>query len=550
MKLINIKIGIRLLVAFGVVTLISMLTDILAMRGLAGVQANLEKIVTVNNVKMDLNHDMAAAVHIESRVVRTMVLLEDRAEIDRQQLKLTSAFKSYDEKWAALQKFVPTEAARPVRARIQQGAEQARPLIEKLVVLARANQDKEATALLLSDVIPITNRWLDAIEENISLQEKANANEYLAAVESYQQALNTLILAAVVAILLSAVLAWAITRSITQPMNAAIGAAEGVADGDLTVPLLAVGRDESARLVSTLITMQAKLSAMVSGVRGNAGSLATASEQIAQGNHDLSARTEQQASSLEETAASMEELSATVQSNAEYAKEANQLALAASEVAAQGGEVVAQVVDTMRGINQSSREIADIIGVIDSIAFQTNILALNAAVEAARAGDQGRGFAVVATEVRSLAGRSAQAAKEIKTLIGASVERVEQGTLLVDKAGATMKEVVHSIQKVTMLMGDISAASREQSQGVAEVGEAIMQMDQVTQQNAAMVEEMAAAASSLNQQAQELVATVAVFTLTGDAVGRHSPALERLPVGKHKTEHTAPRMVLSAPSPT
>lgn len=548
MKLTNIKIGSRLLFAFAMVTLVSVVTDVLAIRGLSGVQANLEKIVTVNNVKMDLNNDMAKAVHIESRVVRTMVLLEDRNEMDRQQLKLTSALQTYDEKWAALQRFNPSETARAIRARIQQGAEQTRPLIGKLVVLAQSNQDAEATELLMKELIPAANQWLDAIDENISLQEEANALEYQAALESYQQALHTLILAAGVSVLLSVLLAWGITRSITLPMNAAIGAAEGVAKGDLTVRLEPVGRDESARLVNTLITMQAKLNQLVSGVRGNAGSLATASEQIAQGNQDLSSRTEQQASALEETAASMEELSATVQSNADYAKEANQLALEASAVAAQGGEVVAQVVDTMKGINQSSREIADIIGVIDSIAFQTNILALNAAVEAARAGDQGRGFAVVATEVRSLAGRSAQAAKEIKTLIGASVERVEQGTLLVDKAGSTMTEVVNSIQKVTMLMGDISAASREQSQGVAEVGEAIMQMDQVTQQNAAMVEEMAAAAASLNHQAQELVAAVAVFTLSDDSSVQHIAAMTMQPAGKRKAERSAPRIALTAPA--
>jgi methyl-accepting chemotaxis protein len=328
-------------------------------------------------------------------------------------------------------------------------------------------------------------------------------------------------------------------------MNAAVEAAQGVAEGDLTVPLQAVGRDESAKLVQTLQTMQGRLSDIVSEVRTNAASLAKASEQIAQGNQDLSARTEKQASALEQTAASMEQLSATVQSNAEYAKEANQLAISASAVAALGGEVVAEVVNTMRDINASSHQIADIISVIDGIAFQTNILALNAAVEAARAGDQGRGFAVVATEVRSLAGRSAQAAKEIKTLIGASVERVEHGTELVDKAGTTMTEVVQAIQKVTVLVGDISAASREQSQGVSEVGEAIMQMDQVTQQNAAMVEEMAAAAASLNSQAQQLVSTVSVFTLNESAGHGGGPTAGLLPARTRKAERAEDRPALA-----
>lgn len=548
MTLTQIKIGNRLLLAFGMVTLISMVTDILAMHSLAGVQANLEKIVMVNNVKMDLNNDMAKAVHIENRVIRTLVLLDDDAEMRRQKPKLEAAQKMYKESWDALQKFPPSETGRALRTKIQQGYEQSNPLIEKLSALALANQDKEATQLLITDVIPATTRWLDAIEENIDIQQKANADEYAAALSSYESARNTLIAAAVVSVLISFAFAWTITRSITKPLNDAIEAAEGVAEGDLTVSLAAVGRDESARLVGTLIAMQQKLSGIVSGVRENAGSLATASEQIAQGNQDLSSRTEQQASALEQTAASMEQLSATVQSNAEYAKEANQLAIDASAVAAHGGEVVARVVDTMKGINESSRQIADIISVIDGIAFQTNILALNAAVEAARAGDQGRGFAVVATEVRSLAGRSAQAAKEIKSLIGASVDRVEQGTLLVDQAGATMTEVVSSIKKVTVLMGDISAASREQSQGVSEVGEAIQQMDQVTQQNAAMVEEMAAAAASLNAQAQELVATVSVFTLSDRDVNFEPPTSTQKALQTRKFPRSDSLAITSGPS--
>jgi methyl-accepting chemotaxis protein len=502
----------------------------------------------VNNVKSELNSKLERAIHIENRVVRTLVILEDRAEIERQAQKIAAARKLYADSWAALQKFTPSEAARPIRAQIQQGEERAKPLFEKVIALAKAGQDREATELLLTGLIPVSNQWLEAIEENVVLQKKLNEAAFEAAQESYADAQNVLIAAALLSLVLSAGLAWVITRSITQPMNAAVEAAQGVAEGNLTVPLQAVGQDESAKLVHTLQTMQGKLSDIVSEVRINAASLATASEEIAQGNQDLSARTEKQASALEQTAASMEQLSATVQSNAEYAKEANQLAISASAVAAQGGEVVAEVVNTMKGINESSRQIADIISVIDGIAFQTNILALNAAVEAARAGDQGRGFAVVATEVRNLAGRSAQAAKEIKTLIGASVERVEHGTDLVDKAGTTMTEVVQAIQKVTVLMGDISAASREQSQGVSEVGEAIMQMDQVTQQNAAMVEEMAAAAASLNSQAQQLVSTVSIFTLNESASHSGGNTEAVLPARTRKAERAESRPVLGGPS--
>jgi methyl-accepting chemotaxis protein len=285
-----------------------------------------------------------------------------------------------------------------------------------------------------------------------------------------------------------------------------------IADGDLAVDVPLKPGDDSS-LLHAIKSMRDRFAHIVGEVRIGSESVATASGEIAQGNNDLSARTEQQASALEATASSMEQLSATVKQNADNAGQANQLAQSASTVAIQGGKVVNQVVETMKGINESSRKISDIIQVIDGIAFQTNILALNAAVEAARAGEQGRGFAVVASEVRSLAGRSAEAAKEIKALINASVERVEHGSALVDQAGSTMTEVVSSIRRVTDIMGEISAASVEQSTGVSQVGQAVTRMDQSTQQNAALVEEMAAAASSLRTQAQELVQTVAVFKL-------------------------------------
>lgn len=308
-----------------------------------------------------------------------------------------------------------------------------------------------------------------------------------------------------------------ITRSLLKQLGGeplyAVSITKRISQGDLSVDIALKPNDHSS-LLHAIKSMRDSFSGIVARVRQGSEGVSNASAEIAQGNNDLSARTESQASALEQTAASMEELSATVKQNADSARQANQLAQSASTVAVKGGEVVEQVVDTMKGINDASKKISDIIGVIDGIAFQTNILALNAAVEAARAGEQGRGFAVVASEVRSLAGRSAEAAKEIKSLINASVERVERGTALVDQAGATMTEVVSSIRRVTDIMGEISAASNEQSLGVSQVGEAVTQMDQVTQQNAALVEEMAAAASSLKSQAHELVQTVAVFKLS------------------------------------
>jgi methyl-accepting chemotaxis protein len=358
-----------------------------------------------------------------------------------------------------------------------------------------------------------------------------------------------------ITVLLCVVLALAIAQSIVRPLHRAVEVAKSVASGDLSGDIRVMGNSEITELMGALRDMQTSLVSVVSRVRHGAEGVANASAEIAQGNQDLSNRTESQASALEETAASMQELGSTVRTNADNARQANQQAQHASEVAAKGGEVVAEVVGTMRGINESSSKIADIIGVIDGIAFQTNILALNAAVEAARAGEAGRGFAVVASEVRNLAGRSAEAAKEIKNLIGASVERVEEGTRLVDQAGHTMTDVVGAIRRATDIMGEILAASVEQSSGVVQIGEAVSQIDQVTQQNAALVEEMAAAASALKQQAQDLVQVVSVFRLGTYEARSATPTAAVLPGKTAPLKRptpatlTAPRQVQNLPKP-
>ena len=406
---------------------------------------------------------------------------------------------------------------------------------EPNIRLIQNGEKEKAFSYLVDSTIPARNELLGILHETAQFQEAAlrgEIDEIRGTTLVIQRAMVSLVVAAVAGL---ALFAWHIARTLRRRMAASQAVAERVRDGDLGTAVHDDAHDEFSPLLAALADMQASLTRVVAQVRQNADRVATASAEIAQGNEDLSQRTEQQASALQQTAASMEQLSATVGRNADHARRAEQLAQGASRVATQGGDVVGQVVDTMKGINGSSRRIADIVGVIDGIAFQTNILALNAAVEAARAGEQGRGFAVVASEVRTLAGRSAEAAKEIKALIDASVGQVDRGTTLVDQAGVTMREIVGSIQRVTDIVAEISSASVEQSQGVAQVGIAVTDMDRTTQQNAALVEESAAAAASLNTQAQQLVEVVAVFRLadsdrragaSGDVPG-HGPTAGR-----------------------
>jgi methyl-accepting chemotaxis protein len=355
--------------------------------------------------------------------------------------------------------------------------------------------------------------YIEKMQALLDLQQAAIDTMAKSIEQNTAQARNTLTAIGVVALLFGAMFAVALTRSITRPVAQAKQLADAVAQGDLGHQLTIDGRDEIAELMQSLTSMNAGLRQMVASVRASTDNIGTASSEIATGNQDLSARTEQTASNLQQTASSMEQLTSAVKQSADSARQANQLATSAAEVAARGGVVVSHVVTTMDDINASSKKIFDIIGVIDGIAFQTNILALNAAVEAARAGEQGRGFAVVASEVRSLAQRSAEAAKEIKSLIGSSVEKVEGGSRLVADAGRTMEEIVSSVQRVSDMIGEITAAASEQSDGIGQVNGAVSQLDQMTQQNAALVEQSAAAAESLREQSSKLSEVVAVFKL-------------------------------------
>ena len=438
------------------------------------------------------------------------VTTRNTAALDKNIETITATWKAY---------MATTLTADEARLAETFAKDRARFVKEGLKPMAQALRDKNdavAERILSQELPALFEPVHKGITALTALQVDTAKQEYENAAARYAMVRNLVIVALVMGLAGAVAIGVAVSRGITRSLGAEPDAvrrvAEDVAAGDLSHDI-ALQPGDRGSVMAAMKRMCEQLATTVHTVRSNADSVATGSAQIAQGNQDLSSRTEEQASALEQTAASMEQLGSTVKQNADNARQANQLAQSASTVAVQGGEVVAQVVDTMKGINDSSRQIADIITVIDGIAFQTNILALNAAVEAARAGEQGRGFAVVAGEVRSLAQRSAEAAKEIKSLITASVERVEQGTALVDRAGATMQEVVASIRRVTDIMGEISAASTEQSAGVAQVGQAVTQMDQATQQNAALVEQSAAAADSLKAQAHKLVEAVAVFRL-------------------------------------
>jgi methyl-accepting chemotaxis protein len=514
MDLSRTKVSTRLAGGFMSVVALLVVTAGITLYELSQIRERMDYIVQVSQVKIRLNNEMNDAIHEVVRVMRTVLLLQDEAARNAERPKIAAARERYNKASTELDAMPTYAEERALRDRIKQTIATVRPLNDRVTELGNAGQVAEATELLMKEAGPATLVWQDLLDESIELGGKLADNAYQEAVNEFEVTQMTLIGSTALSILIALVAATLVSRSITRQLGGepseATDLARAVAAGDLTTPIRLRSGDTHS-MMAQLKAMQDSLSKIVSTVRSSADEVATASSQIAQGNNDLSARTEEQASSLEQTAASMEQMRTNVSQTSDSARQANQLSQGASEVAVRGGEVVNQVVETMKGINDSSRKIADIIGVIDGIAFQTNILALNAAVEAARAGEQGRGFAVVASEVRSLAGRSAEAAKEIKNLISDSVKRVEEGTVLVDKAGATMTEIVDAIQRATDIMGEISAAAAEESTGVSQVVEAVSQIDQVTQQNAALVEESAAAASSLQQQAQQLVQTVSVF---------------------------------------
>ncbi|MYZ42331.1 methyl-accepting chemotaxis protein [Schauerella aestuarii] len=532
----NLKIGTRLAAAF------TALIVFLACVAGVGVYEMRAQEVRTNRItqslvpKLDAAQDIAYRAVDIAHVVRNIILLTDDAGMQANKMSLDAHRVQANMLMDRLEKLVDTDESRAAFAEVRAALTAYRLFTDQVVAPAMLNDNETATRILYGAGYKTQAALIASLEKMVNLLNRQIQAAAVASEADTQFGMTMMIAVAVLAALAAIFGSVLITRSVTKPLALAVSSADRVANGDLSVPVPDGARDETGRLLNALQRMQHSLFQTVGTVRENAHSVALASAEIAQGNSDLSSRTEEQAAALEETAASMEQLGTTVQQNADHAQQANQLAMHASTSAATCGGVVAEVVETMKGINDSSKRIVDIIAVIDSIAFQTNILALNAAVEAARAGEQGRGFAVVASEVRNLAQRSAEAAKEIKGLITTSVANVQLGTAQVDRAGASMSDVVAAIQRVADIMGEITAATVEQSQGVSQVVHAVNQMDQTTQQNAALVEQSAAAAAGLKDQAQTLVDTMAVFKLAAQEISAARP------------ERTAPTPALGGPA--
>jgi methyl-accepting chemotaxis protein len=530
----HLKVGTRLAAGFALVLVLLAAALGLGITRMTLLQSRLDQIIHVHHAQVTQVMAMRATVSDRMIAVRNIALLSQPADLQHEADRLLEQREKFFQAETSLRKLFDhpstTVEEKSLLERVHQEHANLITLVARAAELGLANKAADATKVLIDDVRPVQKKLMQELADLATLEDKLSAEAGAEALASYESGRAMLLLLGAAALLIGLAAAYIITRSLLRQLGGepdyAVSIAQKIADGDLDVQISLASGDHHS-LLHAMKVMRDKLSDIVGKVRSGTDAIGTASSQIAAGNLDLSSRTEQQASSLEETASSMEELTSTVRQNAENAGQANQLAVSASEVAQRGGDVVSQVVDTMQLINESARKIVEIIGVIDGIAFQTNILALNAAVEAARAGEQGRGFAVVATEVRSLAQRSAAAAKEIKTLIGDSVDKVESGSKLVAQAGSTMEEVVASVRRVTDIIAEISAASQEQSAGIEQVNQAITQMDQVTQQNAALVEQAAAAADSLQEQATGLLDIVSVFRIAGGSV-RPAPSRRTL----------------------
>jgi methyl-accepting chemotaxis protein len=544
----NLTIATRLGIGFGLVAVFLMVVIGLGLTSMRQIQDRMDEVTKVNNVETRLAQTMDLTVTERALALRNLILLKEAKEIQievnriaEQEKKYAAAQDKLGQMFGSLQSTSADE--KQLLDQIKQQSEKAAPFIQRAAALALDGKQDEAYKLLRYEFRPVQKQWWELVRKLIAIEEKQNIEGAEAAEAAYASARMVMLIIGSLALVTSIIAALLITRGVTrqlgcEPAEAAEIAGQ-IAAGNLAVHIDTKDNDKHS-LLHAMRSMRDNLAQIVTQVHASTETIATAAGQIASGNLDLSSRTEQQASTLEETASSMEELTSTVRLNTDHARQANGLAESASDVAAKGGAVVAQVVDTMAAIDVSARKIVDIIAVIDGIAFQTNILALNAAVEAARAGEQGRGFAVVASEVRNLAQRSAAAAKEIKDLIGDSVDKVQAGNRLVEQAGSTMHEVVASVKRVTDIMSEIMLASQEQSSGIEQINNAVTQMDDVTQQNAALVEEAAAAAQAMQDQVNSLNDVVSVFRVEARAGGAR-PALQML-AGAVAPRRPAPRV--------
>ena len=526
--LMNLKIGTRLVLGFAIVLGLSILGTVAGIAKLNAVadaaQEMLNEPIRKERLASDWSKNTNLSVTRTSAIIKSSdpSLVQFFAKSTQETNRTTAAYLK------ELEPLLTSDAEKEAYARATGVRDAYQSSRNEALKLKAEGRVEESTAVLEKSYLPAAEVYQTAITELLKLQRTRLDSLKVRIDDLRDSSRNLVMLLAALSVALSAICAWWLTLSIVRPVKDAVDVAQRVAAGDLTADPQVHGRDEIGQLQAALQHMNGQLLRIVRDIRGGSDAIATASSEIAAGNQDLSSRTEQQAGSLEETASSMEELTSTVTQNADNARQATVLAQTASSVAGRGGEVVAEVVRTMASIDASSKKIADIIGTIDGIAFQTNILALNAAVEAARAGEQGRGFAVVAGEVRNLAHRSAAAAKEIKDLIGDSVEKVESGTKLVNQAGTTMEEIVGSVQRVADIIGEIASATDEQRAGIGQINQAVAQMDQVTQQNASLVEEAAAASEAMQQQAQELARVVSVFKIEGAERGA-VPVTRRAP---------------------
>ncbi|RKP45483.1 methyl-accepting chemotaxis protein [Trinickia fusca] len=522
MNFSRMKVATRLGFGFALISLLLVIVALFGLQRMAKLEAAMVEITDVNSVEAQLANRLDQSISNRALAVRNLLLLQaDQADqVQKEASRMAAEADAYEQSQTKLAAMFAlpgtTSQETTLLEQIRQQSELARPLMDKAKALALAGQKDDAYRVLRNDLRPVQAEWWERVRELREVEHTQNDALTADAKALYAASRLWIVVQAALALFASVVAATLITRGLLQQLGGepadAAEAAGRVATGDLTIEVIVKDGDTTS-LMHAMRTMRESLTVIVSQVHASTSTMAAAVGQIASGNLDLSARTEQQAASLEETAASMEELTATVKRNSAHARQANELAVSASVVSERAGNAVADVVETMSAIHDASQKIVDIIGVIDSIAFQTNILALNAAVEAARAGEQGRGFAVVASEVRSLAQRSAMAAKEVKALIGTSVEQVEVGNRRVKDAGATMSEVLDGVKRVTTIMTDIMGASEEQAIGIEQINQALTQMDQVTQQNASLVEEAAAAAESMREQADVLVRAVSVFKL-------------------------------------